>query len=79
MLFVIILEYVQNLTSVLENFCMHNKLSINFSKTMVTLVKVENKDKVCIVYNIEPFQIIKGYKYIRVKIPSNHNNLKAYK
>ena len=45
---------VQKLTRALEEFCTHTKLTINRSKTNITFVKSQNKDKPHIMYNNKP-------------------------
>ena len=42
----------QKFMSILKNFCINNKLSLNRSTTKVMLVKTQNKENVCNVYKM---------------------------
>jgi hypothetical protein len=39
------LEDAQKLMKILKRFCIHNKVSVNSSKTKIMLVKSQNKEK----------------------------------
>ena len=51
---------------------MHTKLSVNSSKTMIMLVKSQIKDNPCIMYNNGPLEYVESFKYLGLKVPSNH-------
>ena len=48
----------------LEEFYMHIELRVDNSKTNIKLVKSQNKDKPCIMYNNEPLEIVENFKYL---------------
>ena len=62
----------QKLMKALEKNCMHTKLSVNSSKTKIMLVKSKKRDKSCIMYNNEPLECVKSFKYLGLEVPSNH-------
>ena len=51
---------------------MHSGLSVNSSKTKIMLVKSQNKEKPCIMYNNEPLESVKSFKYLGLEVLSNH-------
>ena len=58
----------------LDEFCMHAKFSVDSFKTKIILVKSQIKDKPCIIYNNEPFEIVGSFKYhvLDLEVLSNH-------
>ena len=50
---------------------MHNKLSVDSSKTKIVLVKSQNHDQQSIMYNNEPLEIVESLK--DNGIPSNQS------
>ena len=66
------LEDAQKLMNVLKRFCLRSGLVVNESKTKVMLVKTLKNEKPCIVYNNQPLEVIDSFKYLGLKVPSNH-------
>ena len=62
----------QKLMWALVKFCMHMKLSFNNSKRAILLVKSQNKNKQCIMYNNEPLETIYSFKYLCLEVSSNY-------
>ena len=54
----------------LEQFCTHTKLSVNSSKSEIMLMKRQNKDNSCIMYNDEHhLKIWKALHTLALKFP----------
>ncbi|MCO5568183.1 hypothetical protein L7F22_021879 [Adiantum nelumboides] len=62
------LEDAQKLMIALENFGLHSGLIVNDSRTKVML----NKEKPCIVYNQEPFEVVESFKYLGLEVSANN-------
>ena len=52
----------QKLMKALEKFCIYTKLGVNSSKTKILLVKIQKRDKPCIIYNSEPLECVESFK-----------------
>ena len=51
--------------NILENFCMHNKLSVHSSKLKVKLLKTHKS-----LYNNEPLETVESFKYLGFGVSS---------
>ena len=56
----------QKLMNKLENIFMHTNL------TKFMLIKSKKTDKPCIMYNNESLECVESFKYLGLKVPSNH-------
>ena len=66
------LEDAQKLMNVLKCFCLQSGLIVNESKTKVMLIKTFKIENPCIVYNNQPLEVADSFKYLGLKVPSNH-------
>ena len=72
MFFANILEDTHKLMKALEEFCICTKLSVISFIMKIMLVKGQNKDNPCAIYDIEPLETMESFKYLGLKVPSNH-------
>ena len=60
----------KKLMRVSKTFCMHTKFSVNSSKTKIMLLKSQNKNKPCIMYNNDLLEIVEGFNCLGLEVPS---------
>ena len=48
----------------LEEFCMHTQSSVDSFEKKIFLAKIQNKDKLRIIYNNELLEIVESFKYL---------------